>query len=159
LGRTALNGVACIVTPDTLLRWYRDLVAKKYDGSHRRGPGRPTTSRDIAQLVCTMAADNPGWGYTRIRGSLLPARSPNLNAYAEGWVRSCRQECLSQIIPMGEKHLRKIVAEFVDHYHHERNHQGLGNQLIAPIQMNHERPVRRRERLGGILNFYERQAA
>jgi hypothetical protein len=71
LGRTALNGVASIVTPDTLLRWYRNLVAKKYDGSHRRGPGRPTTHRAIAQLICTMAADNPGWGYTRIRDALF----------------------------------------------------------------------------------------
>ena len=71
LGRAALDGVACIVTPDTLLRWYRSLVAKKYDGSSRRGPGRPTTCRNIAELVRTMATDNPGWGYTRIRGALF----------------------------------------------------------------------------------------
>src|SRR5690349_13096745 len=58
VGRMALNGVASIVTPDTLLRWYRNLIAKKYDGSHRRSPGRPTTHRAIAQLVCTMATDN-----------------------------------------------------------------------------------------------------
>jgi hypothetical protein len=71
LGRTGLNGVASIVTPDALLRWYRNLIAKKYDGSPRRRPGRRTTQRDIAQLVRAMAADNPGWGYTRIRGALF----------------------------------------------------------------------------------------
>jgi putative transposase len=295
LGRTALNGVASIVTPDTLLRWYRNLVAKKYDGSHRRGAGRPTTHHTIARLVCTMAADNPGWGYTRIRGALfnighdvgrntikriladaglepapersrkttwktflrahwgavaavdfltveiltmtglvryfvlfvidlrtrhvriagidpqpsqawmvqvarnltdatdgflrkarylihdrdplfteqfvqtlkaagvttikVPARSPNLNAFAERWVRSLRQECLRRIIPLGERHLRKIVAEYVEHYHRERNHQGLGNKLIVPAPTNGRGPVLRRERLSGVLNFYHRDAA
>jgi len=70
LGRKALMGVACIVTPDTLLRWYRSLVARKYDGSRRRGPGRPPTQAALARLVVRMASSNPGWGYTRIRGAL-----------------------------------------------------------------------------------------
>ena len=65
-----LNGIACIVTPDTLLRWYRNLVAKKYDGSAARGPGRPPTKTDLAKLVAQVATANPGWGYTRIRGAL-----------------------------------------------------------------------------------------
>jgi putative transposase len=89
----------------------------------------------------------------------LPARSPNLNAYAERWVRSLRQECLRRIVPLGERHLRKIVAEYVEHYHHERNHQGLDNKLIVPAPMNGCTPVLRRERLGSILNFYYRDAA
>jgi putative transposase len=89
----------------------------------------------------------------------LPARSPNLNAYAERWVRSLRQECLRRIVPLSERHLRKIVAEYVEHYHLERNHQGLGNKLIVPTSMNARAPVLRRERLGGILNFYFRDAA
>jgi hypothetical protein len=58
------------VTPDTILRWYLRLVAKKYDGSKRRRPGRPTTQPDIAALVVRMANENPTWGYTRIRGGL-----------------------------------------------------------------------------------------
>jgi len=66
-----LNGVACIVTRNTWLRWYRNLVAKEYDGSHCRRPGRPATSRAIAHLVCTMTTDNPSWGYTRIQGALF----------------------------------------------------------------------------------------
>jgi hypothetical protein len=71
LGRAALHGVAGIVTPDTLLRWYRNLVAKKYNGSRRRTTGRPTTAAVIAKLAVRMARDNPGWGYTRIRGALF----------------------------------------------------------------------------------------
>ena len=297
LGRSALNGIGCIVTPDTLLRWYRNLVAKKYDGSVARGPGRPPTETDIAELVIQMARSNPGWGYTRIRGALwnlghdlgrntikriladagiepaperckrttwktflkahwgaiaamdfftvevltwrglvryfvlfaidmktrrvyiagiiheaygqwveqvarnltdpvegflrdkrylihdrdplftrrfvdileaagvksvkLPARSPNLNAQAERFVLSTRRECLNKIVPLGERHLRKIVFEFVDHYHGERNHQGLGNRLIEPMPARARSvgPIKCRGRLGGVLNFYYREAA
>jgi hypothetical protein len=70
LGRKALTQVAGIVTPDTILRWYRRLVATKYDGSTRRGRGRPMTPRKLADLVVRMASENPRWGYTRIRGAL-----------------------------------------------------------------------------------------
>ena len=297
LGRSALNGIACIVTPDTLLRWYRNLVAKKYDGSAVRGPGRPPTKTDLAKLVIEMATANPGWGYTRLRGALwnlghdlgrntikriladaglepaperdkktnwktflkahwgaiaamdfftvevltfgglvryfvlfaidlktrrvhiagivheaygqwmeqvarnptdpvegflhdkrymihdrdplftrrfasileasgvksvkLPARSPNLNAYAERFVLSARRECLNKVIPFSEKHLRRIVSEYVDHYHGERNHQGLENRLIEsmPARARSACPIKCRERLGGVLNYYYRDAA
>ena len=70
LGRNALAEVAGIVTPDTILRWYRRLIAKKYDGSAYRGRGRPTTPKQIAELVVRMAGENPRWGYTRIRDAL-----------------------------------------------------------------------------------------
>jgi transposase len=70
LGRRVLGEVAGIVTPDTILRWYRRLVARKYDGSRRRGPGRPRTKSDLAGLVLRMAQENPRWGYTRIRGAM-----------------------------------------------------------------------------------------
>ena len=84
----------------------------------------------------------------------LPARSPNLNAYAERFVRTIKSECLSQIIPLGERHLRNAVNEFTEHYHLERNHQGLNNRLIDG---NHVEPSLKaaigcHERLGGILN-------
>ena len=74
LGRRRLADVAGIVTPDTILRWYRRLVAKKYDGSKKRRPGRPSTKPDIAALVVRMANENPTWGYTRIRGGLQQPR-------------------------------------------------------------------------------------
>jgi hypothetical protein len=70
LGRRRLAAIPGIVTPDTILRWYRRLVAQKYDGSKRRRPGRPSTKPDIAALVVRMATENPTWGYTRIRDGL-----------------------------------------------------------------------------------------
>jgi putative transposase len=70
LGRKVLNELETLVTPDTLLRWYRVLVACKWDYSHRRGPGRPRTKKTIVDLVLRMALENPSWGYTRIRGAL-----------------------------------------------------------------------------------------
>ncbi len=96
-----------------------------------------------------------------VKAVKLPARSPNLNAYAERFVLSVKSECLAKIIPLGERHLRKAVKEYTEHYHLERNHQGLDNELI-------EKPSRRvnvgsavdcRERLGGVLKFYHRRAA
>jgi len=91
----------------------------------------------------------------------LPARSPNLNAYAERFVRSIKSECLAQIIPLGERHLRHAVKEYTEHYHVERNHQGLGNRLIEKPQgvVDMNCAVVRHERLGGVLNYYERRAA
>jgi transposase InsO family protein len=296
LGRRRLGNIAGIVTPDTILRWYRRLVAKKYDGSKKRVPGRPRTKPDIAALVVRMANENPTWGYTRIRGGLrslgrevarntikailkdygiepapergtktpwktflaahwdglaaadfftvevltmgglvryfvlfvmrlktrtveiagitrqpneawmkqtarnltdaqdgflrgvrylildrdplyttafrrilrdsgvkpllLPAWSPNLNAYAERFVLSAKSECLERVVPLGEEHLRAAVREFVDHYHEERPHQGLGNELIAPqAKVIGTGPLKCRERLGGVLKFYYREAA
>jgi transposase InsO family protein len=296
LGRRHLAVIAGIATPDTILRWYRRLVATKYDGSQTRRPGRPTTKPDIAALVVRMANENPTWGYTRIRGALKhlghdvprntikaivkdhgiepaperrtrmpwktflaahwdalaaadfftvevltmaglvryvvlfvvklktrtvaiagitrqpggswmtqvarhltdaddgflrgmdylildrdplytaafrdllrdsgvkpllsPARSPNLNAFAERFVGSVKSECLDRIVPLGEKHLRAAVRAFVAHYHEERPHQGLGNELIAPTTTSlGPGPVHCRERLGGVLKFYYRVAA
>ncbi len=91
----------------------------------------------------------------------LPARSPNLNAYAERFVQSIKSECLAQIIPSGERHLRHAVKEYTEHYHVERNHQGLGNELIddqrSAADMNGG--VDQHERLGGMLSYYYRRAA
>ena len=93
-------------------------------------------------------------GVTLVR---LPARSPNLNAFAERFVGSVRTECLARMVPLGEAHLRATVRAFIDHYHEERPHQGLNNTLIAPkITSIGRGPVRCRERLGGLLKFYYR---
>ena len=91
----------------------------------------------------------------------LPARSPNLNAHAERFVRSVKSECLAQIIPIGERHLRHAVSEYMEHYHVERNHQGIGNELIDDQRgrINMTGGIERRERLGGMLNYYYKRAA
>jgi putative transposase len=296
MGRKALAKVATIARPETILRWYRELVAKKYDGSKKRGPGRPRKRGEIAELVVKMARENEGWGYTRIKGALknlghevgrntikrilqehgidpapergrrmpwarfikahlgvligidfftvevltwfglvryhvlfaidiasrkveilgmavnpggawmeqiarnlvdvfdglllgkrcvltnrdplytegfreilkrrrvrvlrLPAKRPNLNALAERFVLSIRSECLNRIVPLGEAHLRRAIAEFVQHYPQERNHQGIDNALIvASGHMRGNGKVVRRDRLGGVLGFYHREAA
>ena len=76
-------------------------------------------------------------------------------------MRSIKSECLSKIIPLGERHLRLVVSEYVEHYHLERNHQGLGNRLIEQSRGDPPDVGRAtcRKRLGGVLNFYYREAA
>src|ERR1700730_10161771 len=298
LGRKVLTDVATIARPDTILGWYRKLVARKFDGSKaRRGPGRPRLKREVEALITRMASENRDWGYDRIAGALanlgyeisdqtvgnvmqrhglppaperkrtttwaafvrthlallagtdfftaevltlrglvtyyvlffihlesrqvdiagltvhpdeawmkqiarnatmedcgalrdcryllhdrdtkftrsfrailmsgrvealaLPARSPNLNAYAERWVRSVKEECLAKVILFGERSLRRALSNYVDHFHAERNHQGKGNVLLFPRANDRQRkgPVRCRERLGGLLRYYHREAA
>jgi transposase InsO family protein len=287
LGRKALRDLATIVTPDTLLRWHRQLVARKWTY-----PAKRTQSHVLAvirHLVVRMAEDNPTWGYTRIQGALknvghqvgrstiarilkayglppvpqrptswqtflrahwgaiagadffttemwtwrglvtfytvfvidlairrvqvlgttlqpddafmrqvvrtltmadaptcqmlicdrdakwsaavrerleeagirvvqTPYAAPNANAYAERFVRSIKEECLGRLIPLGERHFRRAVTEFVAHYHLERNHQGLDNALIDGMPTTDNGRVRRRQRLGGLLNYYRRAA-
>jgi putative transposase len=91
----------------------------------------------------------------------LPPRSPNLNAHAERFVRTIKQSCLEHMILFGEESLRTALSDFVEHYHTERNHQGLANRLTSP-EMGHltnSGLVQRRQRLGGMLNYYYRSAA
>jgi putative transposase len=298
LGRKALAEVATVARPDTILAWYRKLVARKFDGSKaRRGPGRPRIRQEVEQLIVRMASENRDWGYDRIVGALanlgyvisdqtvgnilhrhgllsaperkrtttwpdfirthlallagtdfftaevltlhglvtyyvlffihlasrrvdiagitvhpdeawmkqiarnvtmeecgilldcryllhdrdakfthsfraiiasgrveplaLPARSPNLNGYAERWVRSVKDECLSKVILFGERSLRRAVSEYIEHYHSERNHQGKDNVLLFPRapQLSADGPVQCRERLAGLLRYYHREAA
>ena len=292
LGRAVLREVATLVTPDTILRWHRELIARKWTYARRRS-GRPGVLAEIRRLVLRMATENPSWGYTRIQGALknvghrvarstiasilkaegippsrerpsswrtflrahwsavvaadffttevwtarglvtyytlfvlelqsrrvhvagstpypdeafvlqavrdlanaidgilvegcvlicdrdrkwsrgvlefvehegvriirTPFRAPNCNAYAERFVRSIKEECLERVIVFGERHLRRTIAEFVAHYHAERNHQGIGNELIDPFERaDGQGRVRRRQRIGGMLNYYYRAA-
>jgi transposase InsO family protein len=297
VGRKALLALDTIVSPDTLMRWHRRLIAQKWDFSKRRGRGRPGVMREISQLIVRMAQENPGWGYTRIQGALanlrhqvgrgtvsnvlkrngiepapergkrttwstflrahwkllaasdffsvevwtpkglityyvlfvismadrvvhvvgittrpdeawmlqvcrglldvesgalaskrylivdrdtkytqqfrrlideggtevirLPPMSPNLNAYAERFVRSIKGECLDKMIFVGQASLRRAIVEYMAHYHEERNHQGLGNGLIRPEPRHavNTASIQRRQRLGGMLNYYYRAAA
>jgi putative transposase len=98
-------------------------------------------------------------GVTRVP---LPPRSPNLNAYAERWVRSVKEECLARLILFGEASLHHALTQYVAHFHHERNHQGKGNVLLFPV-VRHDAPyagpIQCRQRLGGLLKYYERVAA
>jgi len=90
----------------------------------------------------------------------LPTGSPNLNAYAERFVRSIKSECLSRIIPLGERHLRHAVKEYTEHYPVERKHQGIGNMLVDDRRaiLDSSGGIERREQLGGLLDYYRRAA-
>jgi transposase InsO family protein len=90
----------------------------------------------------------------------LPIRSPKLNAYAERFIRSAKSECVGQVIPVGERHLWRVVSEYVAHYHRERNHQGIGNRLIdrGDGNLGGTGPIECHERLGRVLRYYARAA-
>ncbi len=298
LGRKRLEKVGTLFTPDTILRWHRMLVAKKWDYSDRRKKtaGRPPLTDEIRQLVLRMARENPSWGYDRIAGAMqnlghdisdqsvgnilkahgiepapdrkrqttwktflkshwdvlaaidfttvevwtksglvtyyllfvmdlktrrvhfvgcmvnpheawmkqsareltscddgflvgkrlimdrdtkfcksfrsilrqsgmepviLPPKSPNLNSQLERYFGSLKPECLSRMIFFGEASLSAVVREYVEHYHRERNHQGLGNSLIDPREDvgQPDSDVECHERLGGLLRYYHHSAA
>jgi putative transposase len=299
LSKKALEEVASLVKPDTILGWHRQLVAQKFDGSkQRKALGRPRVDEEIEDLVVRMAQENRSWGYDRIAGALahlgytisdqtvgnilkrhglrpaperkktttwrafirthmhmlvatdffttevwtlgglvtyyilffihlesrrvhiagitphpheawmmqiarnvtmeawgflspgqylihdrdgkfcpafqriideagvkrlpLPPRSPNLNAIAERWVRSVKEEALSRFILVGERSLRYVLREYVAHFHGERPHQGKGNVILFPSarpDQGHEGPTHCHERLGGLLKYYDREAA
>ncbi len=245
LGRKALMERTTIVTPDTILRWHRQLVAQKWDYSNRRkSVGRPRMEKEIVDLVLRFARENPTWGFDRIRDALanlghsisdqtvgnilkehglepagagcttnpgepwmkqigrnltdaedgflngkryilmdrdgkfspafnailanegvnpvpLPPKSPNLNAQLERFHRSLKDECLSRMVFFGEKMLRTAVGQFLEHYHGERNHQGLDNKIIEPGDEvgREDGEIKCRERLGGLLRYYYRDAA
>ncbi len=113
--------------------------------------------RDAKYTRCFRAIIESGL----VKALAIPARSLNRNAYAERWVRSVKEECLSKLILFGERSLRRALTEYVAHYHAEHNHQGKGNVLLfPPVAVRHRTgTVRCRERLGGLLRYYDREAA
>lgn len=100
-------------------------------------------------------------GSSGVKPVQIPPKSPNCNPHAERFVRSIRYECLNYFIPFGEQHLRQIIHQYMTHYLEERFHQGLDGQLIHDCRQaaNSDTPINRRQRLGGILNYYHRDAA
>ncbi len=98
---------------------------------------------------------------TETKVVLLPPKSPNLNACMERWFRSLKSECLDRMVFFGRKSLEHAVREYVENYHAERNHQGLDNELIEPVNDPDSVAdrIECRERLGGLLKYYHRRAA
>jgi Homeodomain-like domain len=123
--------------------------------------GRRYLLHDRDQKFCVEFRETLAQG--GVKCLALPARSPNLNCYSERWVRSVKSECLSQLILFGEGSLRRALEQFCEHYHGERNHQGKENMLLFPRHCMTERTaggvVQCRERLGGLLRYYHRDAA
>lgn len=99
-----------------------------------------------------------------MRALKLPARSPNLNAFAERFVRSIKHECLNHLILIGESSVRRAIEQCLEYYHSERNHQGLDNLIPFPgpeyeQSASGQGRVVKSSRLGGLLNYYHREAA
>jgi putative transposase len=98
-----------------------------------------------------------------IKAIVLPPRSPNLNAHCERWIRSVKTEMISKMILFGEGSLRYCLENYLSHYHTERNHQGRGNVILFPAPADRigesSGQIHTRERLGGLLKFYHREAA
>jgi putative transposase len=142
LGRKVLNELETLVTPDTLLRWHRRLVASKWNYSQRRGPGRPRIMETIVNLILRMALENRSWGYTRIRGALA-----NLgHQVGRGTIANILRE--HGIEPASERDRHTRWSTF------------LKAQLLRPAPIIvPSQPVHRRQRLGGMLNYYHRAAA
>lgn len=100
LGRKRLGELQTLVTPDTLMRWYRESVSSKWDHSHRRGPGRPRVMKDIVDLILRLAQDNPSWGHTRIKGALA-----NLgHELGRGTIANILREHVIEPAPERDKH-------------------------------------------------------
>ncbi len=90
---------------------------------------------------------------------LTAYQAPNMNAYAERFVKSIKSECLDQMIFLGRESLVRAVSEYTAHYHEERSHQGIGNELISGVAPQDIGSTEVRERLGGLLKYYYRRAA
>ncbi len=90
---------------------------------------------------------------------LTAYQAPNMNAHAERFVRSIKSECLDQMIFLGQESLVRAISEYAAHYHDERSHQGIGNVLINGVAPQSEGTVKARDRLGGLLKYYHREAA
>ena len=151
----------CRIVKDRIRLWkegVRDLVMELCCALHnfrvRLTPGNQWFNRDKLNVYTKLLGLSrqqiiDAAGVKRVP---LPPRSPNLNAYAERWVRSVKEECLSRLILFGEASLRHALTQYVEHFHHERNHQGKGNVLLFPaVSQDAERagPIQCRERLGG----------
>jgi transposase InsO family protein len=147
--RAAQVKAALAVNAELVLLYWRigrDILARQ----EREGWG----ARVIDRLSADLCAAFP-----EMRG-FSPRNLKYMRAFAERFVRSIKQECIRHIVPLGEHHLRTVLREFVEHYHSERNHQGLGNVIPFPSAVTPPLGrICRRERLGGLLNFYERNAA
>lgn len=147
--------------PETLLRWHRQLVARRWTYPHQRS-GRPPLERSLRELIVRLARGNPPWGYKRIVGELkglrTPVQAPNANSFTERWVRTVRADCLDRILILGHRHLEHVLYVYGRHYNEHRPHRAL--QLLPPnsrdpTPLRAPADLRRRDLLGGLIHEYE----
>jgi transposase len=153
LGRATLREIATIATPDTLLRWHRQLIARKW--TYARQPRRRGVLLEIQRLVVRMAEENPTWGYTRMQGALKNVG----HRVGRSTIRRILKAAGLPPVPQRPTSWQTFLNAHWGVIHCERNHQGLDNRLIAGTPATDVTGrVRCRRRLGGLLNFYERAA-
>ncbi|HZO54275.1 MAG TPA: integrase core domain-containing protein [Bryobacteraceae bacterium] len=153
--RVTLAGITRHPTAEWMLQMSRNATDEEI--GHLRGQRYLLHDRDAkfcAAFRCVLRSAG-------VQPVVLPPQSPNLNAFSERWVRSVKQECLSKLILFGEAPLHRALTEYTEHFHAERNHQGKGNALLFPAAPSQRAPtaaVDRKQRLGGLLNYYARAA-
>ena len=147
------------VAPDPGEDWVKNVFRGQVDAINGFLLGKRYIIHDRAPIFSTSVRRFlAGAGVKPIR---LPPHSPNLNAYAERFVRSIRSECLDRMIFFSEESLVRTILQYAKHYHHERNHQGVGSRILEPGQEvgQEHGPIECRERVGGLLKYYYRRAA
>jgi len=169
--------LAAVAKPDTLLTWYRKLIAHKFDGSKfRKSSGRPRVDEETERLVVRMAKENPGWGYDRIVGAMANLGHRLSDQTVGNILRrhdippAPKRKQTTSWKDFIRAHMAVLVA--TDFFtvevltlraRVERNHQGKNNALLFPLPTpavrGEQEKVRCRERLGGLLKYYEREAA
>ena len=162
-----------VVKPETVVEWHRRGFRLYWQlKSKAKQIGRTPISKELQQLIFQMASENPSWGAPRIHGELKmlgfdvaertisPAlRSPWQNGVAERWVGSCRRELLNHVIPVSERHLRRLLSDYVHYYHDDRTHLGLSKQTPnGRTRTGSCGRVISFPRVGGLHHRYERAA-
>ncbi|MCA9088356.1 MAG: integrase core domain-containing protein [Planctomycetaceae bacterium] len=146
------------LTPHPTAQWLKQVCRNLTDGEEGflKDASQLIVDRDTSFLALREFMTD----HTPTKILLLPPRSPNLNAHLERWFRSLKSECLDRMVFFGEAALRRALAAYVAHYHAERNHQGLDNQLIEPGEEVGQMAgtIHCRDRLGGLLRYYHRAA-
>jgi hypothetical protein len=163
-----LRGIIRIFQPETVLRWHRELVKRKWTRKLKHKRGRPQMmwkfgdNDDFRFLIRDRDSKYSGM-FDRVFESEgihvipTPLRASNANAYAERWVRTVREECLDHILIINETHLQRVLKEYIGYYEESRPHQGLDQQTPVPRPSpNASRPIQKRQVLGGIINDYYR---
>jgi hypothetical protein len=147
------------IIPEPQGRWMKQMARNLTDGMDGFLSGCRYLIHDRASLFS--AEFRMIFQAAGVESIRLPARSPNLNAFAERFVRTIKKSCLDRIVLIGDASLHRATAQFVLHYHAERNHQGLRNKIIRPefTPFPTAGAIKCRRRLGGLLNYYHREAA
>jgi len=144
-----LSDIIRIFQPETVLRWHRELVRRKWIYPLKRKGGRSPIDQELEKLILRLAKENPRLGYGKIEGEMLKA---------ERWVRTVREECLDHILILNGTHLRSVLHEYVEGYYNvARPHQGMGQGIPLPRrQPVGSGAIQKRQVLGGIINDYYR---